>query len=643
MRNIACAILFILCILPLHAFGQMESAKNIRAINEILADVFSNRYDDAAEKSEQTFRKDDYLWYVSFIGMIAGREASYDHDKALSRFYYLIQESKDIRQTYSDSQKEKDLVRISSALLDDMDLIIHEFDLKQPLDTTTVKMLWNTAIFVNRLYFQVMSTKLSGSNMQEVLGSEQNFKYKYNYIFDLYKAARRVLPTAGKNSIVNDWFCYNMDYECAFSFPHHSTVYFDALQEKLKPEEVILKIIHLPSLPTEDDSYEAFIIPHRGQLVSVPFKFNRSDYLYAFIDDSTSEKEKIEYIYKWSYGLFYNDMWKLILARCKEAKVFYVDDGDDLANINIDAIHLQNNPTVFFSDRYHIVKLKSLSDIIVKRNTYRPRDLVIFGDINFYDKNKKAVPQLKRITTRYDKLVRLPYSRVEVDGIADLCKAHRIKEKLYANINATEKAFKAMSGHSPQIIHISSHAYNLNFTYGAEPEKKKYEDDEGSSLILEIGKDYTENDMILMYGKDQITSHIDPMKRNQGLFLAGAGPKWNDRNYAIPDNANDGILMAKEIENLDFRKTDLVVLSACDTGWNKDNISLARSFLTAGAQTVIMSLWLVDDKVTAEFMISFYKHWIQCGDKLKAFKDCQTDIRKKYPSPYYWAAFVMMI
>jgi hypothetical protein len=88
MRNIACAILFILCILPLHAFGQMESAKNIRAINEILADVFSNRYDDAAEKSEQTFKKDDYLWYVSYIGMIAGREASYDHDKALSRFYY---------------------------------------------------------------------------------------------------------------------------------------------------------------------------------------------------------------------------------------------------------------------------------------------------------------------------------------------------------------------------------------------------------------------------------------------------------------------------------------------------------------------------------------------------------------------------
>jgi hypothetical protein len=621
----------------------MESAKNIRAINEILADVFSNRYDDAAEKSEQTFKKDDYLWYVSYIGMIAGREASYDHDKALSRFYYLIQESKDIRQTYSDPQKEKDLVRISGALLNDMDLIIHEFDLKQSLDTTTVKMLWNTAIFVNRLYFQVMSTQLGGSTEQEVVGSEQNFKFKYHYIFDLYKAARRVLPTEGKNSIVNDWFCYNMDYECAFSFPHHSTVYLEALQEKLKPEEVILKIIHLPSLPFGEESYEALLIPYSGELVSIPFIFKNSEYLTAFKQGFKLEKDKIGYVYKWSNYLFYEKMWQLILAHCEQARVFYVDDGEDIANINYEAIHLQDKPTAYFRDRYCVIKLKSLSDIIEKKNIYKPREIAIFGDINFYDINTKAAPQIKRITTRSDKLMRLPYSRLEVDSIAELCNAHHLNVRLYTDYNATETSFKAMSGHSPQIIHISSHAYNLNLTYGGEPVEKRYEDGGESPYELEIGKNYSEKDMILMYGKDNISSHIDPMKRNQGLFLAGAGPKWNDGNYAIPDNADDGILMAKEIENLDLRKTDLVVLSACETGWNKDNISLARSFLTAGVKTVIMSLWQVDDKVTAEFMISFYKHWIQCGDKLKAFKDCQTDIRKKYPSPYYWAAFVMMI
>jgi hypothetical protein len=575
--------------------------------------------------------------------MIAGREASYDHDKALSRFYYLIQESKDIRQTYSDPQKEKDLVRISGALLNDMDLIIHEFDLKQSLDTTTVKMLWNTAIFVNRLYFQVMSTQLGGSTEQEVVGSEQNFKFKYHYIFDLYKAARRVLPTEGKNSIVNDWFCYNMDYECAFSFPHHSTVYLEALQEKLKPEEVILKIIHLPSLPFGEESYEALLIPYSGELVSIPFIFKNSEYLTAFKQGFKLEKDKIGYVYKWSNYLFYEKMWQLILAHCEQARVFYVDDGEDIANINYEAIHLQDKPTAYFRDRYCVIKLKSLSDIIEKKNIYKPREIAIFGDINFYDINTKAAPQIKRITTRSDKLMRLPYSRLEVDSIAELCNAHHLNVRLYTDYNATETSFKAMSGHSPQIIHISSHAYNLNLTYGGEPVEKRYEDGGESPYELEIGKNYSEKDMILMYGKDNISSHIDPMKRNQGLFLAGAGPKWNDGNYAIPDNADDGILMAKEIENLDLRKTDLVVLSACETGWNKDNISLARSFLTAGVKTVIMSLWQVDDKVTAEFMISFYKHWIQCGDKLKAFKDCQTDIRKKYPSPYYWAAFVMMI
>ena len=101
--------------------------------------------------------------------------------------------------------------------------------------------------------------------------------------------------------------------------------------------------------------------------------------------------------------------------------------------------------------------------------------------------------------------------------------------------------------------------------------------------------------------------------------------------------------------NLDFKGTDLLVLSACKTGQGKVTaegvFGLQRAFKKAGVGTIIMSLWNVDDKVTSEFMIAFYEQLTDKANnwnKRKAFEQTKEIIRKEHPDPYYWAAFVML-
>jgi CHAT domain-containing protein len=90
-----------------------------------------------------------------------------------------------------------------------------------------------------------------------------------------------------------------------------------------------------------------------------------------------------------------------------------------------------------------------------------------------------------------------------------------------------------------------------------------------------------------------------------------------------------------------------VVLSACETGRGKivngEGIyGLRKALFDAGAKNLIISLWKVDDKVTKEFMETFYTQWISNNTITSAFNETQRIIRLKYPEPYYWSAFVLV-
>ena len=150
-----------------------------------------------------------------------------------------------------------------------------------------------------------------------------------------------------------------------------------------------------------------------------------------------------------------------------------------------------------------------------------------------------------------------------------------------------------------------------------------------------------------------------------GLLFAGANNAL--RNKKLPEGVNDGILTASEISHLDFRGMDMVVLSACQTGLGEvgsDGVfGLQRGFKKAGARTLMMSLWKVDDEATQMLMTAFYRN-LTSGkmSKYESLQQAQKYVReyevkipkdesypqkgydtlRRYENPIYWAAFILL-
>ena len=139
----------------------------------------------------------------------------------------------------------------------------------------------------------------------------------------------------------------------------------------------------------------------------------------------------------------------------------------------------------------------------------------------------------------------------------------------------------------------------------------------------------------------------NPLLRS-GLMMAGASQRLEQQtekeDFAIQE---DGVLTSYEAMELNLENTELVVLSACETGLgeikNGEGVyGLQRAFRVAGARNLIMSLWKVDDEVTLELMSEFYRNWLATNDKHDALKKAQLTIMSKFPQPTYWGSFILV-
>jgi CHAT domain-containing protein len=122
-------------------------------------------------------------------------------------------------------------------------------------------------------------------------------------------------------------------------------------------------------------------------------------------------------------------------------------------------------------------------------------------------------------------------------------------------------------------------------------------------------------------------------------------------NEPIPPGVEDGVMTAAEIARMDLNGSDMIVLSACQTGLGEitgDGVfGLQRGFKKAGANSILMSLWKVDDEATCLLMTEFYRNWIsQKMTKHDALEKAKQTVRshkeKGWDDPKYWAAFILL-
>ena len=215
----------------------------------------------------------------------------------------------------------------------------------------------------------------------------------------------------------------------------------------------------------------------------------------------------------------------------------------------------------------------------------------------------------------------LPATLTEVEEIA---RGFANKSRLITDVNGTEESFKSLNGSSFDIIHLATHGF---FWSDNDVEKRSY-----VTFLNHLDtSQQTEEDNALM---------------RSGLFFSGANIGL--KGESLPDDVEDGVLTALELSNMNLGNVDMVVMSACESGLGETSgegvFGLQRGFKLAGANTLLMSLWKVDDIATKLLMTEFYKNYLSGKSKQESLKLAQQTLRNNsdYADPEYWAAFILL-
>lgn len=329
----------------------------------------------------------------------------------------------------------------------------------------------------------------------------------------------------------------------------------------------------------------------------------------------------------------YNLIWKPLESQLGDATTVYYSPSGLIHQIALEAIPYSKGKIL--SERYSLVRLSSTRELCNKSNTISPyATSVVYGGLQYSLSDEDMVSNSQLYSYRStpvsdDYLNRggdtaspwrfLPGTRAEAEAVSALLSSGNISSTLFTGAAGNEESFKSLSGQGPSILHIATHGFYLqNKDFGPSAT--------GGSDV-----------------RGQLQIQKSALKRS-GLIMSGANPAWTEGRL-LP-NVEDGILTAEEISRLDLRNTSLAIISACDSGLgeiNNDGVEgLQRAFKAAGVNTLVVTLWQVDDTATELMMTEFYKNLIGGHPLREAFDLARTVVKVKFPEPYYWAPFVMI-
>ena len=414
---------------------------------------------------------------------------------------------------------------------------------------------------------------------------------------------------------------------------------WDSVQNHLSSNDVAIEYFSAP-LSEDSTMYCALLLRHDSQYPELIPLFEEKE-VSSFLSSSEGNITNQTYDYYANGDTISKLVWSKILPKIKEGETIYFAPSGLLHQLAIEYLPYDENSTM--SDVYNIVRLSSTREIVLNKQDTEYTTATIYGGIaydleedillaeseNYATENLLASRSIENDTLNRGNVKYLPGTKKEAESINTLLKQNNISAKLYTTAKANEESFKALSGKHSNILHIGTHG----FTWTDSVAKKQ---------------DYFSQRMrmqMLSEDKHHDTS-IDPLNRC-GLLFAGANIALQGNSKNLPEGVQDGILTAKEISLLDLRDANLVVLSACETAkgdiTSEGVFGLQRAFKMAGVQTIIMSLWKVNDQATQLLMTEFYNNWIgKHQSKREAFRNAQNTVRSQYEEPEYWAGFIML-
>ena len=544
------------------------------------------------------------------------QEAADDYRKVMDEYLYQVK-------TYFPAMSEYDKSRFW-AMIQPKFIRFHSFALEARDNIPTVVAdMYRYHIATKALLLSATSKvkqRILDSGDPELTGKYQEWLDLKEYIGKLYTLSKEELQADNINLDSLELVANNREKELSRASEIFASGYagseagMDEIKSGLLPGEAVVEFIRINKfrylMPDTTIVYAALVLAGQNDQLPRMVLFREGNAM-----ETTHARRYRNAMQRALEGEnFYEVYWKELAEATAGFQTLYVSLDGVYNQINLNT--LQRADGKFLIDEKNLVYLTNTRDLPslkerLEAGILQKKNAVLVGNPNY------------ALGLDWDKMTgmplpELPGTQVEVDKIRSQLQKKNWKTQVMTGEEATEDAVKKVSGTA--LLHIATHGYFLNDLPAGRLEK--------------------------IFGIEPLQAAENPLLRS-GLLFTGADNTLQQLQTKGSQRTDDGVLNAFEAMILDLDNTGLVVLSACETGLgeivNGEGVyGLQRALQIAGASTVMISLWQVSDEVTQELMTRFYQYWLDSGDKLKAFTRAQLEIKKKYPAPFYWGAFVMV-
>jgi CHAT domain-containing protein len=405
------------------------------------------------------------------------------------------------------------------------------------------------------------------------------------------------------------------------------------LRPKLNPTEAVVEIVRVQGFSPYKGGRETDTLYYAALILTAK---TPNPELVLFSNGNLLENQYMKYykntlIFRLQDTLSYHRYWQAIAENpaLQGIKKIYLSVDGVYNKININTLY-NTKTEKYLIEEIDIHLLTSTRDLFSAKNHPKKQEIpdraLLVGYPDYHNAhasenngNTSQSPNIRR-----SNIEELPGTKKEIEGISKILDTGEKQTVTLFSSEATEENLKQKAS-AHNLLHIATHGF-----FSAAKANK-------SEATLGL----------------QDERHENPLLRC-GILLSGAANAYskeilqNELTALLSgQKVEDGILTAYETMNLDLSKIDLVVLSACETGLgevkNGEGVyGFQRALQTAGAKAIIMSLWKVSDETTIALMVSFYENWLRLGNKRTAFLAAQNQLRKDFPNPYFWGAFIMI-